>query len=222
MKSISRDQRLQIVQDQLDQMIKVWLACDTRDWDTFSHWRFWIIALKFRAWTMREDHFGRWLCPLQSAIRISMTQNLQCEKVSQLGYDCFIIRLTPGWQMAFSFWAKIKIIITYVTVSVKTLSTEIKTISSSFVELIYIFNIFYHLCTFEPRMIEVWKGKKMFPGTPRLGVKHSTFRFADINSVVVVDKKGWWQVLVIREEGLLSVNNRITGEFSIKILDATF
>ena len=32
---------------------------------------------------MREDQFGRWLCPLQSAIRISMTQNLQCEKSSK-------------------------------------------------------------------------------------------------------------------------------------------
>ena len=32
---------------------------------------------------MREAHFGRWLCPLQSAIRFSMTQNLQCEKVSK-------------------------------------------------------------------------------------------------------------------------------------------
>ena len=31
---------------------------------------------------MREGQFGRWLCPFQSAIRISMTQNLQCEKVS--------------------------------------------------------------------------------------------------------------------------------------------
>ena len=31
---------------------------------------------------MRGNQFGRWLCPIQSAIRISMTQNLQFEKVS--------------------------------------------------------------------------------------------------------------------------------------------
>ena len=31
---------------------------------------------------MRVDQFGRWLCSLQSAIKISMTQNLQCEKSS--------------------------------------------------------------------------------------------------------------------------------------------
>ena len=32
---------------------------------------------------MREDQFRWWLCPLQSAIRILMTQNLQSEKVSK-------------------------------------------------------------------------------------------------------------------------------------------
>ena len=32
---------------------------------------------------IREGQFGRWLCPLQSAIRISMTSNIQCEKGSE-------------------------------------------------------------------------------------------------------------------------------------------
>ena len=46
-------------------------------------------------------------------------------------------------------------------------SPESKTISSSFMENIYIFIIFYHLITFEPRIFEVWKGKNLCP----LGVK---------------------------------------------------
>ena len=51
--------------------------------------------------------------------------------------------------------------------SVKTFSSKIKTISSSFMEKIYIFDIFYHKITFGPRIFEVWKGKNLCP----LGVK---------------------------------------------------
>ena len=33
--------------------------------------------------SQEEDQFGGWLCPLQSAMKISMTQNLQCVKSSE-------------------------------------------------------------------------------------------------------------------------------------------
>ena len=51
----------------------------------------------------------------------------------------------------------------HVMTSVKTFSSKIKTISSCFMENIYIFTIFYHLITFEPRICEVWKGKNRCP-----------------------------------------------------------
>ena len=58
--------------------------------------------------------------------------------------------LTPGAQMAFwtpfsPFGLKLKSFLRrHVMISVTTFSPEIKTISSSFMENIYIFIIFYH------------------------------------------------------------------------------
>ena len=75
--------------------------------------------------------------------------------------------VTPGWQMAlwtpfFPFWAKMKIVITVsIMISVTTFSLEIETISSSFTKIIYIFDIFSHFFTFEPRICKVWKGKNL-------------------------------------------------------------
>ena len=48
-------------------------------------------------------------------------------------------------------------------ISVRTFSSEIKSISSSFMKSIYIINIFYHFIIFEPRIFEVWKGKISVP-----------------------------------------------------------
>ena len=56
---------------------------------------------------------------------------------------------------------------------VNTISPEIKTISSSFMEIMYIFHIFYRLITFEPRIFEAWKGKNLCPS----GVNHVTHQF---------------------------------------------
>ena len=81
--------------------------------------------------------------------------------------------LTPGWQMAFwtpffPFGLKWKSLLRrHVMISVTTFSPEIETISSSLTAIIYIFDIFYHFFTFEPRICEVWKGKNLCP----LGVK---------------------------------------------------
>ena len=43
--------------------------------------------------------------------------------------------------------------------SVKTFSPEVKSLNSSFVKNIYIFDIFYHFPQFEQSNSEVWKGK---------------------------------------------------------------
>ena len=60
---------------------------------------------------IREGQFGRWLCPLQSAIRISMTQNLQCGKSSQLSSER-LLRLNSQ-ELIFTwlanFWTLVKI-----------------------------------------------------------------------------------------------------------------
>ena len=45
--------------------------------------------------------------------------------------------------------------------SVKTFSPEVKSLNSSFVKNIYIFDIFYHLLQFERSKSEVWKGKNL-------------------------------------------------------------
>ena len=44
-------------------------------------------------------------------------------------------------------------------ISLKTFALETKTMSSSFIKSIYIFDIFYHFYQFELRISEVWKGK---------------------------------------------------------------
>ena len=50
--------------------------------------------------------------------------------------------------------------------SVKTFSPEVKSLNSSFVKNIYIFDIFYHIPQFEQSNSEVWQGKKAFcPGS---------------------------------------------------------
>ena len=77
--------------------------------------------------------------------------------------------IPPGWQMA--FWTPFfpfglkwnSLLRCHMMTSVKTFSPQIKNRSSSFMENIYIFIIFYHLITFEPRIFEVWKGKNLCP-----------------------------------------------------------
>ena len=45
---------------------------------------------------------------------------------------------------------------------IKTFSSEIKTMSSSFMKSIYIYNIFYHLVQLEQIITEVWKKEKLW------------------------------------------------------------
>ena len=45
--------------------------------------------------------------------------------------------------------------------SVKTFSPEVKSLNSSFVKNIHIFDIFYHFPQFEQSKSEVWKGKNL-------------------------------------------------------------
>ena len=86
--------------------------------------------------------------------------------------------LTPGWQMAFwkpffLFGLKGKSLLQrLVMISLGTFSTKIKSISSSFMKNIYIFNIFCHFIIFERSILEVWKGKNLYP----LGVKNLWFK----------------------------------------------
>ena len=64
----------------------------------------------------------------------------------------------------FPFWAKWKPLLRrHVMISLKTFAPGTKTMGSSFTKSIYIFNIFYHFITFEPRISEVWKGKNLGP-----------------------------------------------------------
>ena len=75
--------------------------------------------------------------------------------------------LTPGGQMAFwtpffPFGLKWKPLLRrHVMISLRTFAPETKTMGSSFTKNNYIFNIFYHFITFEPRISEVWKGKNL-------------------------------------------------------------
>ena len=75
------------------------------------------------------------------------------------------ISLTPQWQLSifwtfFPFGLKWKPLLRrHVMISVKTFSPRIKTINSSFMKIIYIFNIFYHLRAVNESKSEVWKGR---------------------------------------------------------------
>ena len=46
-------------------------------------------------------------------------------------------------------------------ISVETFSPEVKSMDSSFMKNIYIFDIFYHFHHFERSKSEVWKGKNL-------------------------------------------------------------
>ena len=46
-------------------------------------------------------------------------------------------------------------------ISVETFSPKVKSMDSSFMKNIYIFDIFYHFPQFEQSKSEVWKGKNL-------------------------------------------------------------
>ena len=46
-------------------------------------------------------------------------------------------------------------------ISAKTFSPEVKSMNSSFIKNVYIFDIFYHFPQFEQSKSEVWKGKNL-------------------------------------------------------------
>ena len=98
---------------------------------------------------------------------------LRLNKVHESARDYFttslrqVNNLTPEWQLSpqgtfFPFGLKWKPLSRrHVMISVKTFSPKITTMKSSFMETVYIFDIFYHLRAVNESKSEVWKGKNL-------------------------------------------------------------
>ena len=64
----------------------------------------------------------------------------------------------------FPFWLKCKALLRFhVMISLKTFTSKTKTMSSSFMKSIYIFNFFHHVRAVNQSKSKVWKGKILVP-----------------------------------------------------------
>ena len=68
----------------------------------------------------------------------------------------------------------------HVMISVKSFSPKVKSMNSSFIKNMNIFDIFYHFPQFEHNKSEVWKGKNLCPW----GVNFEFFFYSYIDSII--------------------------------------
>ena len=78
-------------------------------------------------------------------------------------------------------------------ISAKTFSPELKSMNSSFIKNVYIFDIFYHFPQFEQSKSEVWKGKNLCARGVNVSIE---MKSVIINEFVILYVLGTVYVLV--------------------------